>query len=276
MKLSCSDGFIPVPLAILFVCGTNILTYHLYRCLAVSDPSPVNGGLINPTLLLPDASDTKFLMADRHSYGFFTDIDNDEWNIYYRAPAIRAPHYWNTSMPNDGQDQVAWWIYNNWDPYFVCPHAQKVGGLGDGPKWTCDPERIVHHQRQANRPSHHRCLIYSVGSNGNYLFEDAIHAITKHQNNGIPCEIHIFDPGDYNRPGMEEKLMYFHQWGLSSEDGKYQIQRRRGDGEYVTFDEIRTRLGHKGRTIDILKIDCEGCEWYDRRERVTSLCLIAL
>ncbi len=32
--------------------------------------------------------------------------------------------------------------YLNYNPIFSCPHVQRVGGVGDGAKWTCDPHRL--------------------------------------------------------------------------------------------------------------------------------------
>jgi hypothetical protein len=75
---------------------------------------------------------------------------------------------------------------------------------------------------------------------------------------GTICEIHIFDPNNFEVLGLEAKNMYYHQWSLTSNDPSYKVNR---DG-YYSLQEIQERLGHEGHTIDIFKIDCEGCEWY--------------
>jgi hypothetical protein len=148
--------------------------------------------------------------------------------------------------------------------------------LGDGPKWTCDIDRVgVQAARRkqadtspASSPSDKHCLIYSIGSNGDYQWEDAVRETLKDSAGG-GCEIHIFDPGNFDR-GVNNTIngMVYHKWGLAS---SYETtannlvtkrRKRRKSIETHSFPEIQKLLGHEGRTIDILKIDCEGCEWY--------------
>jgi hypothetical protein len=66
---------------------------------------------------------------------------------------------------------------NNLQPDFTCPHERRVGGHGDGPKWTCDLHRLAD---KADR------VVYSIGSEGNYEWEDSLidEIGSKH------CEIH--------------------------------------------------------------------------------------
>ena len=51
-------------------------------------------------------------------------------------------------------------------PVTQCKTETRIGSLGDGGKWICNPEAI----KKANE-----CLVYSVGSNEEYFFEEAIH-----------------------------------------------------------------------------------------------------
>jgi hypothetical protein len=74
---------------------------------------------------------------------------------------------------------IAYLLYFNVDPLFTCPHTRRIGGRGDGPK--CDPHRL----RRLND-----CLVYSIGSAGNFMFEDGLNDIVRNKH----CEIHVFDP----------------------------------------------------------------------------------
>ncbi|CAE8596625.1 unnamed protein product [Polarella glacialis] len=56
--------------------------------------------------------------------------------------------------------------------------------MGDGGKWVCDPERIT---KQVN--SGGSCLVYSVGSNGQFDFEARVL-----RDISPSCEVHVFDP----------------------------------------------------------------------------------
>lgn len=197
-------------------------------------------------------SGSNFQLAFDQSYGFFDDLTEEDWKIH-RDWARQQGNHRYVFAPDRQWGNPALWYYNNYNPIFNCPHQKRVTGIGDGPKWMCDPHRLV---RQAERrkaaglPGPH-CLIYSVGSNGNYEFEDGLFNLI-----GDVCEIHIFDfSANYERPENSERNMHFHQLGLQG------TQQNRLRGEFASFPEILKRLGHENKTIDIFKIDCEGCEW---------------
>jgi len=61
----------------------------------------------------------------------------------------------------------------------------------------------------------HGCLIYSIGSEGNFMFETGI---AKLLGDNPPCEIHVFDPTNYGAavPEQYKDLIFYHAWGLKS------------------------------------------------------------
>jgi Methyltransferase domain len=249
-----------------------------------------------------------FQLAFNHSFGYFDDIDDSQWEEFYLKPLIDAQHY---RFPEDhdrySSNKSASWIFSNWDPYFTCPHVRKIGGLGGGSKWVCDVERlqkVIERRRskdakilevwsppqsssgkkgtEIKNGQSPLCLVYSIGSNGNYFWEDNLFKFV-----GGDCEIHIFDPDPFDRPGMSKiKNMHFHQWGLGSSysnqsQSRKLVRRRRKNGDkpytkreqkktYYSFQEIRKILGHENCTIDIFKIDCEGCEWHSYEDWITA------
>jgi hypothetical protein len=92
------------------------------------------------------------------------------------------------------------------------------------------------------------CLIYSVGSDGTYAWEDDLVELL----GSTHCEIHVFHaPGSsehYARAGdPEAKNIHFHprDFGL------------------ISFQDALNKLGHQNRIIDILRVvDCDDkCEW---------------
>jgi Methyltransferase domain len=64
------------------------------------------------------------------------------------------------------------------------------------------------------------CLIYSIGSKGNYLFKDGIVDLLKKYNNrtNTNSQIHAFDPNpSFERPNNKlKKNIFYHVWGLIS------------------------------------------------------------
>ncbi|CAF0939114.1 unnamed protein product [Rotaria sp. Silwood1] len=126
------------------------------------------------------------------------------------------------------------YFLTNWEPNFHCSHARRIGARGDGGKWVCDPYRLK---------LRHDCLIYSVGSSGDFSFEIEIKKVIPH------CEIHAFDQNPYLCP---TNICSFHQ--VTFGDG---IQPN-SSKSWLTVVEA---LNHTNRLIDILKIDIEGGEY---------------
>ena len=202
-------------------------------------------------------SDYDFLKAKQESDGYFDDIPGKEWNMMKERAKFVSP---NTCLgpPNCKfkNKNAAYWLQNNFEPDFACRHEKRIGIMGDGGKWVCDPHRLSKSSR---------CLVYSVGSANDFTFEEAVKRdIGKH------CEIHTFDPADYSE-GARKAGVTYHQWGISDKTEE------KKDMVFKTLKDTVKELGHTDLTIDIFKIDCEGCElrsvktWIDSKEVKVSL-----
>ena len=142
---------------------------------------------------------------------------------------------------------------------------QRYAAFGDGPKFTCgvDVMSSLTATAAAKKPKQQRdgdpllpCLVYSIGSANKFEFEIAIQQL-------MGCETHTFDPTVPKEIFAGDNYTTFHQWGLG-EDGVEGESRRFGkksNWKGMSFHTIFQKLGHLQRTIDVLKIDCEGCEW---------------
>lgn len=143
---------------------------------------------------------------------------------------------------------------------FTGAYSQRVpsDSNGDGPKWICDPHRIG---KQKD------CLIYSVGSNGNTMFEEGVKSEV-----GSHCEIHTFDMVTYNKrngqfqPKLEAIGAHFHAWGLGTQAEANAYEKTKRGAPIYTLQQTMAKLNHTGRVVDVFKIDCEWCEWYTYEE----------
>ena len=122
----------------------------------------------------------------------------------------------------------------NWQPSYACTTHVRVGGTGDGGKWMCDPEFYL------GVPG---CVVYSFGSNGDFSFEEGVHALAPH------CEIHTVDSGPPT--GNVPEFVTYHQGTIGGVDD-------RQAGQFTPVSLMRI-LGHTNVTV--LKMDCEGCEF---------------
>jgi hypothetical protein len=147
------------------------------------------------------------------------------------------------------------------EPTWRCEATERVGGLqlaplpgttagevrayerrrayGDGPKFMCGVDTL--------QPP---CLVYNVGSYNQVGFERALHNLTR-------CEIHTFDP-TLADPYTGGAYSAFHPIALGSVLGTFGTNKGL---KGKSLAEIMSELGHTGRRLDVLKVDCEGCEF---------------
>ncbi|CAE8741698.1 unnamed protein product [Polarella glacialis] len=147
-----------------------------------------------PSCLLQRSSQPSVLQAASNeqlsfneSLGFMTE-DEESWKLRKSVhQAMRQElresdkKYAASSLQNESGH--TYWQWHD-EPTFHCEFAQRIGNIGDGGKWVCDPERIT---KQVN--SGGSCLVYSVGSNGQFGFEEGVL-----RDISPSCEVHVFDP----------------------------------------------------------------------------------
>jgi hypothetical protein len=139
-------------------------------------------------------------------------------------------------------------VYDPFEPEAVCALDERFGGegrygqFGDGPKFVCAVDLLKEEKGD--------CLVYSVGSYNEIAFERAV-------NHTLGCEIHTFDP-TLDKPFVGGMYATFHPWGFGKE--KEQTQVKQWQFESRSLVGVMTALNHTNRTLDIFKIDCEGCE----------------
>ena len=201
-------------------------------------------------------------LARKESLGFFKDIPDKVWKMHKERFQFTQPNYDNSNAKvfERFSRYSNWFWGNNFEPEFTCPHEFRFDKLGDGGKWVCDPHRILadNKEEEEDAKSESSCLVYSIGSNGNFQFEEETF---KHVSPS--CEIHTFDLVMNNRgknfaDEAKKTGVSFHHWGLGKKTKRMMRMK--------TFKEMMIELKHEQRTVDLMKIDCERCEYDQFRE----------
>ena len=233
-------------------------------------------------------------LAKKESFGLFDDIPNNIWK-QKKAASKKAVKLQNNMIAKTSDmlsesganvDETKWWE-QNWLPNFSCENQLLIGG-----KWVCEPSRIIDLADQRKRVigrkkkrqrGRRECLIYVSGGNDmefGHQFLSFAQARMQQLHNDQPgfdlsiCEIHIFnqfmDPTLLaNNVEQGNSLgLHIHPFGFRPE--KKESMGVAGNGSFKTFKETVKELGHTGKSLSILAIDCEGCEWDIYREVLSS------
>ena len=146
-----------------------------------------------------------------------------------------------------------------------CGRMSRLGADGDGGKLVCDAQAIV----RAGR----RCLVVSIGSNGEASFERDVHRLNP------DCEIHTYD--HTLNPSKRSALLLAvpstnqprpigrNAWSMPEQARwrKAQAAIASGTKRVLTLfeepfegQEYQLRR-YAGRAVQLLKMDCDGCEF---------------
>lgn len=111
---------------------------------------------------------------------------------------------------------------------------------------------------KATKQQQGNCLVYSFGIHSSAEWESKVATL-------FGCDVHAFDPTqDFPRhlqPGVT-----FHKLGLQA-SGTDMSQTHAAEYDPIdpnlllSLSDIMRHLGHDNRTLDVLMMDCEGCEW---------------
>lgn len=127
-------------------------------------------------------------------------------------------------------------------PRYPCFEEIRVGTWGDGGKWLC--------LTSLHKPAQD-LVIYSIGSRGDTSFEKAAHAL-------LGTKPHCFDPFVPSSDAMNSlRYLHFHNYGLGAR-GQTTGTADGTVGQLKDLKSIMRELGHS--FVDVLKVDCEGCE----------------
>ena len=105
-----------------------------------------------------------------------------------------------------------------------CERLVRLGAHGEGGKTACSPLAVT-----ASAP----CFVVSVGSNGESSFEDSVLALNQ------SCEVDTIDPNKLPTPTTQSHNVFRERF----------------------TDKFAMRPRYVNRTISLLKIDCDGCEF---------------
>jgi hypothetical protein len=141
-------------------------------------------------------------------------------------------------IPFDGAQETYLWDY--FPPTFNCPFKHRVGRLSDGGKVLCNWETLRH------KCSTKGAIMYSIGVRGDISFEEDLV-------NKTTCPVYAYDP---TVPGLPVAAgnIHFSRVGLGASDTEQM--------EGYPLKTLGTLMAANGHDhIDLLKVDCEGCEW---------------
>jgi len=204
-------------------------------------------------------------IAKQQSFHFFDNISHREWKLLSkRVQKVRREQSKAYKKRHRFQkvSRTKHFYQHNYQPDFTCPNEERVGCTkGHGGKWLCNPRNIKAASQDRVRNGGNGCMIYTSSTKLNqFQFEKSLLDMM----DGTDCEVHVFYPNtgkdakDFPQEVREipsEYNIIYHPWGFkSSADTRVTPNLR-------SLHATAKILHHEGKTIDLLALDCDGCEF---------------
>ena len=119
-----------------------------------------------------------------------------------------------------------------------------------------------------------RCLVYSFGVHDSTEWEQKMAK-------EFGCDVYAFDPTSKFATEDVAPGVKFYKLGLQGSDVDVSqthsaLYDAIDPSKLRTLGDIRVMLGHTTRQVDVLRLDCEGCEWGVLKQLAVSLYIMCL
>lgn len=245
----------PFRLRRLSTIGTCCLSALLVIFLAKNIPPDLDTGVpatvLQPSNNGPDSSSDRSLEPANHD-------DNSKFSIDLPSPS--APSLRRARAISDAITRMRCMLLPGCYPDVPCANNQDPMKLPQGKYWEqhsfCTGDLEAASERA--KANQQKCLVYSFG------IHDSIEWELKMASE-FGCDVYAFDPTSKFATNVGPGVT-FHKLGLQGRKGDVSQTHSEMydaiDPEKIrTLGDIRNMLGHQTRQIDILRLDCEGCEW---------------
>lgn len=204
-------------------------------------------------------------MALRDSNGFFIDVPDENWKLRMQQTKTILDEQ---DIFNQGASATThinareWWV-QNWKPNFPCYHEVRIRN-----KFICDPNRIISRAVEYLNSSGRvnvgsECIIYVSGGDdiafANQFLDYTLARVVEVGLTTPICEVHVFQPNIENQQPLQRDNFNIHPWGFKSKHNAANTTLI--DASFKTFEETIQVLGHTDKTLSLLALDCEGCEF---------------
>jgi hypothetical protein len=203
-------------------------------------------------------------VALRDSNGFFDNVSDEDWeqraqrtkSVLGEQDALNA-----VASPNN-VEPAPWWS-KNWQANFPCNQEVQIRN-----KFICDPFRIVSQaveylNSEGTSAVGRDCIVYVSGGDdlafANQLLDYTLARVMEVGLTKPVCNVHIFNPNMQLNPQQERENLIIHKWGFRPKSVGNSTSS--AAGTFKTVEDTIQELGHSEKTISLMALDCEGCEW---------------